>query len=499
MSSDTREYKKTLKNTIAFAGVQVLNVLISVIRGKFIAVFLGPAGVGINSIFTTAINLLSTATGFGLDLSTVREISHTTAGGDVAAGARIIGITQKLFFLSGVVGACLTLGLSPLLSKWSFGNYEYSWSFALIALVIFFSALSRGQSSILRGLRQVNAIIKMGLWTSVAVTIVSVPLYYFFGADGIVMALVAAAVVSLIISTVFLRRGLTVRENVSLKDALKDGNSMATLGIALVIATLIGTLTRFLINIFIEKRGDVDDVGYYAAAIAISTQYIGFILTSLSADYFPKLAAANSDRDKMNVVVNDQTEIVLILATPLLIIMLITAPLLIRLLLTKEFLIIIDFIRYIALGSFFQAAAYCMGYISFSKNDRKTYVLLEGVLGNILQLGLAMAGYEIYGINGLGIAFLACNVIYFVIIRMVTKYKYEYKPTRHLSLLFTNTLLLITACFLLYLFIQNIYIQYGISVGLLIISILLSYKELNKRFAVLQQIKLRLGLYSKER
>ena len=55
-------FKEGLKGTTLFGGVQIFKIVISVIRSKILAIFLGPAGVGI-------LGLLSSATDFVYSLS----------------------------------------------------------------------------------------------------------------------------------------------------------------------------------------------------------------------------------------------------------------------------------------------------------------------------------------------------------------------------------------------------------------------------------------------
>ena len=43
-------YRSILKGTSIFGGVQIFQILINLIRGKFVAMFLGPAGMGAASL-----------------------------------------------------------------------------------------------------------------------------------------------------------------------------------------------------------------------------------------------------------------------------------------------------------------------------------------------------------------------------------------------------------------------------------------------------------------
>jgi len=69
-------YSHVLKYTGVFGGVQGLNVLVGLVRNKFVALLLGPAGMGLVSLFNTAVNFISQATHLGISFSAVRHVSE---------------------------------------------------------------------------------------------------------------------------------------------------------------------------------------------------------------------------------------------------------------------------------------------------------------------------------------------------------------------------------------------------------------------------------------
>ena len=75
-------YSHVLKYTGVFGGVQGLNVLIGLVRNKFVAMLLGPGGMGLVSLFNTTVQLISQATNLGIAMSAVRHISECYDAGD---------------------------------------------------------------------------------------------------------------------------------------------------------------------------------------------------------------------------------------------------------------------------------------------------------------------------------------------------------------------------------------------------------------------------------
>ena len=69
-------YSHILKYTGLFGSVQGLGILVGVLRNKFTALFLGPSGMGLLSLFSSTISVLSSACNFGIPTSGVKFISE---------------------------------------------------------------------------------------------------------------------------------------------------------------------------------------------------------------------------------------------------------------------------------------------------------------------------------------------------------------------------------------------------------------------------------------
>jgi len=65
--------------------------------------------------------------------------------------------------------------------------------------------------------------------------------------------------------------------------------------------------------------------------------YLGFVLGAMATDYYPRLTAAISDTATATRLVNEQTEVALLLCAPVLLAMLGLAPWVIHLLYSAEF------------------------------------------------------------------------------------------------------------------------------------------------------------------
>src|SRR3954451_24297334 len=114
MVSKQSSYRQIMKATSIFGGVQVFNIIISIIRSKFIAILLGPAGMGIAGLLTSTIGLIGSITNFGLGSSAVRNVAVAVAAEDNDKIKTTVSIIRRLVWMTGLLGTLITICFSPL-------------------------------------------------------------------------------------------------------------------------------------------------------------------------------------------------------------------------------------------------------------------------------------------------------------------------------------------------------------------------------------------------
>ncbi len=405
-------YKTILRRISAFGGVQVFNVLLTLVRGKFVALFLGPEGMGISSLLTSSTGTVQQFAGLGLNLAIVRE---TAACKDDPERLRhTLAVILRLILLTSLLGLALCALLAPWLSRWTFGDSGYTTSFIWLGAAVAFLIAGAGYLALLQGLGEVRRLSKASLVGGLAGLLGGVPLYWLFGTGGIVPAMIIMALVMLAFYYISYRKSTPQRSEggpFSFKAHLPLARRLISLGFILMIGSLAGTLIGYLINIFVRSYGSVDDVGLFQAANSLTNQYVGIIFSALALDYFPRLSAIADDNCAVREVVNRQTEIVVLIVTPLIIALIATTPLIIRILLTSEFLSIIPLMRWMGFGMLVQAIAFPLGYIYLAKADRKAYVAMEVVWTNVVWISCSILFYYLYSLIGLGVSLAVRGLI----------------------------------------------------------------------------------------
>ncbi len=80
----TNSYSHILKYIGLFGGVQAMSIGVALVRNKLVALILGPGGMGLVSLFTSTVSLISDLSNFGIGLSAVQKISQAYDRGDFA-------------------------------------------------------------------------------------------------------------------------------------------------------------------------------------------------------------------------------------------------------------------------------------------------------------------------------------------------------------------------------------------------------------------------------
>ena len=443
------QYRSILKATSIFGGTQLLQILVGLARSKFVALLVGTIGMGMNSMYMSSLTIFITIFGMGVNMSVVKDLSKAYDQGDYEKYAKIIITFRRLLLILGILGtSCVTL-FSPFLSQLAFENKEFTIHFVILSIVVFFTLYSQGNTALLVSSRRIKDTALCSLLSSIVSLVIAVPFFYYMRLDGIVPGIALSTIGNYVVTYMFARRLKIQSVQLSKNEQYLLAKGFVTLGFALVVTSLLGNLTNYLINISISNLGNLSDLGLYSAGFTITMQSVMMIFASMASDYFPRLSAAMGDKDRMNQTMNEQSEILLLLAVPILAIFMTVSPLVIRILLSEQFLPVTDFIRILCLGMMMRAASYALGYASFAKGDKKVYLLLEGLYANIANLILSVSFYYFWGLQGLAWSFVVNYLVYYLIVKFVDQRKYGYKCSQPLTILLRLSLFLMTGLLLL--------------------------------------------------
>jgi O-antigen/teichoic acid export membrane protein len=480
-------YRGIFKTTTLFGGVQVFKIIITIVRSKIVAVLIGSTGIGVLGLFNSTLALITSITGFGIDRSATRNIAEANSGNEIELISKSILIVRRLIFITGLFGAVLSYIFSSSISVFTFGNSDYSGAFKWLAITLFLNQVSAGQSAVLRGMRLIKYMAKSSLLGAIAGLIISIPLYYYYKLDGIVPAILISSVSVFIITWYFNNKIQIQRIRVSKSIFYSEAPKILKLGFVLSLGSIIIQAESYFIRIIIQKLGSIEDVGFYGAGFALINTYFDVIFTALVTDYYPRLASVAKNNSAAIKMMNEQSEMTLLILSPLLIVFLVCIKLIILLLYTKEFLIISYMIHWGALGIYFKSASWALGVIFMSKGDVKT-LFWTNLSSTLVMFVLNVLGYYYYKLDGLGISFLLSYLFAYIQTFIVVKYKYSFKYDSDFIKVFIVCILISLVYFIL-VHVCNQSITTIIGIILIFLNIAYSIFSLNKRMDIKSIIK----------
>lgn len=486
-NTNKSSYRSIFKATSLFGGVQVYNILIQVIKSKCIAILLGPAGYGIIGLLTSATELVKQITSMGIAQSAVRDVAEANGTGDTERVNRTVTVLRKIVWLTGLLGLVCVIIFSPLLSKTSFGNYDYTIPFILLSVTLLISQLNAGQLVVLQGMRRLKDLAKASAIGATLGLAVSVPLYYWLGVRGIVPTLILTSLTGLLLSWWFSRKIPITPIKITLKDSLKEGKTMLKMGIAMSVSAIMLSATMFVLKAFISNHGGTETVGYYTAGAAIITTYVGMIFKAISTDYYPRLAAVNTDNNKCKEIVNQQGEIAALIMGAALTVCVIFMPLIIWLLYSSSFMPASIYVVIASVGMMFKLASWLISYQFVAKGESKLFIVLE-ITANIYMLIFNLLGYKLWCLAGLGLSFTIGYLIYLIHVFILAKRKYDFCFTPSFIRIFVIQLVVLLLALSISLLFKGT-ACYIVGGCLCVISLFWSFKELNERIELVSFLR----------
>lgn len=425
-NTEQKGYRSAFKATSLFGGVQVFTILIKVIKSKLVAVWLGPTGFGIMSLFNAAISLIYSISNLGLQNSAVRDIASAQGQNNITLVSKIIKSINRWVWTTGLFGAIITIVLSPWLSKLLFESNKYTISFILLSSVVLLTAIFNANYAILQGTRQLRLMAKANIFGALAGFICSVPMFYFFREEGIVWALILTALSTTIVSFLYTKKVKLITISQNYKESFILGLSTVKLGIMMSLGGIAALCAQFIVKTFITKQGGIADVGLYQAGWALNAQYLGMVFAAMAKDYFPRISQYSDNNIQIRRSVNEQAEIAILILGPFIVIMLVFNIPIIKLIYSVDFVEISQMVKWLMIGSFVKAGSWAISFVFLAKGDGKTFLFNE--LGiNIIALFSNLLAYYYFGLAGIGYSFTFIYCVYFIWLAIVANKKYQIK------------------------------------------------------------------------
>lgn len=423
-------YRTILRSSSIIGGAQVINIAVGLVKMKAVAVLLGPAGVGLAGLYLSLIQTASSIAALGIGNVGTRQIATAHAeGGDEA-----VGRTRRSLFWGTValalIGAVVFWLASGWIARGILADESRATDVAWLSLGVGLTVAAGSQGALLTGLRRIGDLARIRVGAGIIGAALGVPALWLWGAHGLIAMVLVAPVVTFLLGHLYVvRLGPPAGPPVRLPEMSREWRVMVTLGFAFMLSGLVTTLGHLAARTLVQRELGAEALGQIQAAWAIGMTYLGFVLGAMGADYYPRLTAAIRDPATATRLVNEQTEVALLLCAPVLLAMLGLAPWVINLLYSAEFGPAVEILRWQLLGDIPKVMSWPLGFVILAYGAGKTFVLTESLGMGVFVLGV-LIGLPMIGVTATGVAFLALYVAHLPLVWLLSRRMIGFRWTR---------------------------------------------------------------------
>ena len=406
-----------LRSMAIIGGAQAVNIVLSVLRAKVVAVLLGPSGIGLLSVLNNLREMGSLSAGLGLNSSGVRELS--AAKGEPATLSRVRRVLLGALFLQGIIAMGLIWIARVWLAERLLGSPEHATEVGLVGVAVFLFLIAGSQTTLLQGMRRIADLGRVTIWAALIGTLAGLAPVVLLGRDGLIWLILMPPAASILVALHYTRR-LPPPDAVrmTLADVWHAWLPMIRLGVVFMIGSLVTIATLLLVRARITQELGLEAAGHFAAAWSITMIYVGFLLQAMGADYFPRLTEVIHDREAATRLMNDQMQLALALGGPILLVLIGCAPWLVRLLYSSEFEPAVVLLQWQTLGNVFKLASWALAFAFVAAARRQVFLMTE-LLFNAVFLPLVWLGLPFMGLQITGIAFLISYLVHFTVVGLL--------------------------------------------------------------------------------
>lgn len=423
----SQAHRQILRSTSIIGGASVANVLIGLIRNKVAALVLGPVGIGLVGIFHNLMQTAGTLAAFGIGNVGTRQLAEADDPEKIAAARSALVLAATVLALAG--GLLLFLFRRPV-AELVLSHREWADEVGWLALGVVLLIGSVAQNGLLTGMRRIGDLARVSILSALLGTAGGVAALLLWGERALLAFVLISPLATFLVGAWFVRRvPRPAAPRPRLDELIPQWRTLARLGFAFTIGSLVGTAGQLAVRSLVQRQLGGEALGQFQASWTISLNYIGFILTAMAADYYPRLTAAMRDRQEAVRTVNHQAEVALLLGGPILVATVALAPWLVQLLYSSQFLPAAELLRWQIVGDLLKIASWPLGFVLLAGGRGRAYMLTEAMGAGVLVAVTALA-LPTFGLLAPGVAYVAMYLAYLPVTFILARRLIGFSPSR---------------------------------------------------------------------
>lgn len=431
--TEKSSHRQILRSSAIIGGSSVINILIGLLRIKIVAVLLGPAGIGLISLLQSLMATTAQVSALGLGNAGTRQVAQAIESNDQI---RIDEARRALFWgtlvLAGI-GALVIWLLRVPLAVHVLRDASLAPTVGWLAVGVALTIAAGSQTALLTGMRRIGDIARAQIGTALLSTLFGVGAIWWLGERGLVPFVLSVPLLGFIVSFLFVARLPRVSSpRTPLPLMVGQWKTMVRLGFAIMLAGVVEALGQLATRTIIQRGLGAAELGYFQASWTISMTYLGFVLGAMGTDYYPRLVAAVHDRARAIRLVNEQTEVALLLAGPALLAVLGLVPWVIHLLYSEAFAPATTVLRWQLVGDILKVISWPMGFVIIAAGKGGLFVVKQALVTGVLVVGTWLLLPHLQ-IEAAGVAFLAMYMVNVPALLVLSHYVIGFRWQPHIK------------------------------------------------------------------
>lgn len=415
MSRLTAIFKSQLFKVSSYNSIGIMiRVVVGLVNSKLIAIYAGPAGMGLLGNLRNLLKLAESIGSLGFQNGIVKYISDYQD--DKKQLAKVL--SSIFYTLIGVIFflTLITLLLSSQIANSVFGDSDtYQDVVVFLGLAMPWYILSAILLAVINGFHQFRKVITVTIIGNVISLLLSLVLIVKYATIGAMISVILAPALLFWITLYFAGKLIQWRQYISFR--LYDFSvikKLAPYSLMFAISAILTPVVYLWIrNHLMEVLGS-DQAGYWEAMTRISTYTLMFVSTLTGIYYYPKMATFRTIRGTNLLIKSYYKWIVLGFGVVLFLVYLLRFPI-VHVLFTKDFVPVTELFAFQLIGDFCKAGSMILGYQFLAKRMTKQFVITELISLSIMFISSFIL-VDLHGVKGVVMAHAITYSVYWSIL-----------------------------------------------------------------------------------
>ncbi|MCX5677982.1 MAG: oligosaccharide flippase family protein [Candidatus Omnitrophica bacterium] len=421
--------RRILKVASILGVATLVKIFAGAIRAKFLACYLGPAGVGVISQALMYSGLTIQFCSLNMGMGITKYISESIAEKREDKIPLIINTAGTFQLAASLLLIAAVLPFSKDLTKFVFSDSRYWIYFVGITLVTPLALYMIGMADpIFYGFRKIAEYTKLMIWYTVATLVILIAAVYFYRVDGVLVQILIVSAIGFGMASYFLKNKIALAPRIRW-GLFKDKESRAVskqlfkYGLISFIPANVNMFVILYLRSLFMKQYSADANGYYQVAYGISAYYLPFVTNGIWGHFYPEMCALKDNKD-INRELNQFVRFAVLVSTAIAAGCIIFRKYIILILFSGQFMKAYDLLAIQAIGDIF-FILFCMFSTALMARKQFKGVILISTIGYnavLLLSYLTLTHFSIIGFRSLNLSIAFTNLMLVAVYMIYSKY-----------------------------------------------------------------------------